>query len=113
MNIGNFKCRLADAVTELTISPERIKYRLQNAILNHLLLANVPVCYEVPEYFRSELESILLKVSTKNRGGRDAVRASLDGKHGKTLSLIAMNILQLHRDYEEYLRSGFIPRLRT
>tara|TARA_B100002003_G_C14039663_1_gene501019 strand:+ start:404 stop:736 length:333 start_codon:yes stop_codon:yes gene_type:complete len=109
MSSGNFKCRLADAVTELTISRDTIKYRLQKAILNHLLLANVPECDEFPIYFRNNLKDIISKVTAKNRNGNDAIRATLEGKHGKTLSLIALSILQLHREYEEYLSSGFIP----
>jgi predicted choloylglycine hydrolase len=109
MSAGNFRTRLFDAVTELATSSASIRFRLQNAILNHLILANTPECYEVPSYFREFHKAILDQVSTKSRNGQDKVRASLEGRHGKTLEKIATQILTLHREYEEYLNSGFIP----
>jgi len=96
-------------VTELTTNPEKIKYRLQNAIINHLLLANVPICEEIPEHFRMKHQEIIAKVSTKTRNGQDGVRASLEGKHGKTLASLASDVLKLHRDVEEYMHNGFVP----
>ena len=112
MSASNFRIRLFDAVTELATSPESIKFRLQNAILNHLILANTPECHEVPIYFREFHKAILDQVSTKSRNGQDTVRASLEGRHGKTLKRIATQILTLHREYEEYLNSRFIPAKR-
>lgn len=113
MSIGNFRCRLADSVTELTTNPEKIKYRLEKAILDHLLLANVPDCEEIPQYFRDQHKEIIALVSTKTRFGQDGVRASLEGRHSKTLSKIAYKILKLHRDFEEYINDGFIPDRNT
>jgi len=109
MSIGNFRCRLADSVTELTTNPEKIKCRLENAILNHLLLANVTDCEEIPQYFRDQHRGIITQVSTKTRCGQNGVRASLEGRHGKTLAKLATEILKLHRDFEEYINNGFIP----
>lgn len=48
-------------------------------------------------------------VSKKDRGGSDRVRATLHGKHGKTLSKIATEIFTLHSQFEEYLTTGFVP----
>jgi len=109
MSLGNFRCRLADSVTELTTNTEKIKYRLESAILNHLLLANSPECDEIPAYFRLKHGDIISQVSDKTRNGQDGVRASIEGKHGKTLSKIASEILKLYRDFEEYLNNDTIP----
>jgi len=110
--MSNFRCRIRDAAKVLATHPGEIKYRLHSAIIDELLLADVPETEDIPSYFREGLKVILSKVSTrswsKNSQG-DRVRATLHGKHGKTLSKIANEIWVLHNEYEEYLSSGFIP----
>lgn len=110
--MGNFRSRLRDATKILATHPEKIKYRLQKAILDELLLADVAESENIPNYFRDDLRQFIDEVSSKQWTpdvNCDRVRATLHGKHGKTLSKLALRIWKLHHEYEEYLASGFIP----
>lgn len=110
--MSNFRCRLRDAVRILATDSGEIKYRLQSAISNELLLANVPEQENLPGYFRTSLDAIITMTSRRSWSEfaeGDRIRATLHGKHGRTLSKIAVQILDLHREYEEFLASGFIP----
>lgn len=85
---------------------------MEAAILKHLLLANLPDCPEIPQYFRDKHRAIIDRVTARTWGPGlegDRVRATLHGKHGKTLSKLASEILELHDEFEEYLSTGFVP----
>lgn len=110
--MSNFRCRLRDAAKILAINPGEIKYRLQSAISDQLILANVPEENELPSYFTDSLDTIILMTSKRSwseYSEGDRIRATLHGKHGSTLSKIAEKIWNLHTEYEEFLASGFIP----
>lgn len=110
--MSNFRLRLRNAAQILCSHPGEIKFRLQEAITTELILANFPEDTEVPEYFRAKLRAIINEVSTKGWGNGvegDHVRATLHGKHSKTLAKVATEIFELFNDFEYYLSSGFIP----
>ncbi len=106
--MSNFRYRLREAVKVLTLHPGSIKYRLHAAIVEHLLLANFPEDLQIPGCFRQKHRGIIDKVTTRIWGAGlegDRVRATLHGKHGRTLSGIASEIRDLHEGFEEYLSS--------
>jgi hypothetical protein len=109
MSIGHFRCCYRDAAYELATNPEKIKYRLIPAILNNLVLANVPDSDEVPDYFKAKHQATMAQVSTKTNKYEGSVMASLHGKHGKTLSKLACEIITLQFELEEYIHNDFIP----
>ena len=109
MNDGNFRCRLRDSARILATGEDKIKYRLEKALLDQFLLANMVENNDIPEYFQRKHKEIVAKCTAKNSDGIGKVKATLHGKHGKTLSKIASDIFDLHRQYEEYLMYGELP----
>ena len=112
INMSNFRCRLRDAARILATDSGEIKYRLQSAISDQLILANIPEKEDLPSYFKESLDAIITMTSLRSwseHSEDDRIRATLHGKHGRTLSKIAEKIWDLHREYEEFLASGFIP----
>lgn len=110
--MSNFRYRLREATKILATHPGELKYRIASASTEQLVLANLTPDNEIPIYFRDKLDSFLESISTKtwaeNLEG-DRIRATLHGKHSKTLSKIANEIWVLHNEFEGYLHSGVIP----
>ena len=110
--MSNFRSRVRSAVRILATSPEHIKYRLQKAILDQLIWANVPEEKKIPLFFRKKHRKIINQVTVRSWSSStegDMVRATLHGKHGRTLTKIASEIWELYNEYEDYLSTGVIP----
>lgn len=111
--MGNFRLRLREGAKFLAIGQYDVKARLQVACTSHLLLANVAADEPIPDYFRTKLERIIAKLTTKEWNVEtvegDRLRATLHRMHGETASKIALEIWTLYTEYEEYEHGNFMP----
>jgi hypothetical protein len=110
--MSNFRYRLRESVQILATGEGDVKNRLMLAGTNHLIFANIPEDESIPQYFRTKLESILQTLTVKEWGENlkgDKIRATLHRMRFKTGSEIAFEIWNLYNEYEEFLKSDFIP----
>lgn len=110
--MSNFRVRLRNATAILATGGDDVKDRLGLAIVNELLLANVPDDPGIPQYFRTKHAEIIEELSVRTwRPGveGDRVRATIHPMRFQTAASFAHRIWTLYNEFEEYGHSGFIP----
>ena len=109
--MSDFGYKLYKATEILATGEGDVKNRLGLAVTNELIFANFPDDSSIPQYFREKQAAILRGLSTRTwhpdmEGNR--VRATIHRMRFKTAAKYAQQIWDLHNEFREYERSGFI-----
>jgi len=111
--MSNFRFRVRESVKILATGENDVKNRLELACVSHLFLATPFLEEELPFYFKEKWEGTFIRLTSKEWGALniegDRLRATLHGMHKTTASKIALEVWELYREYEEYLKSGLLP----
>jgi hypothetical protein len=111
--MSDFGFRLRAATEILATGKGDVKNLLGLAVTTQLLFANFPDDSSVPKYFREKQAGILKELSTRTWGPGlegDRVRATIHHMRFKTAASYAYRIWQLFNEFQEYERSGFVPK---
>ncbi|MDZ7753858.1 MAG: hypothetical protein U5S82_19985 [Gammaproteobacteria bacterium] len=110
--MSNFRYRLRETVRILAVGENDVKNRLELACSKHLFMATPFFEPDLPDYFKFKYDKIIESLTQKEWGvleiKGDRLRATLHRMHKKTASNIALDILVLYIEYEEYVHGNFL-----
>ena len=110
--MSNFRYRLGAAAEILATGEGNVKERLELAVTDQLMFANVPNDPDIPQCFRDKHTAIINELSKRTWAPGlegDRIRATIHPMLFKAAGSIAGRIWNLYNEFEEYARSGFIP----